>query len=438
MPEAVIVATARTPIGRAIKGSLIDVPPRRPRRHHRQGRPRQGAGARPAAWSRTSSSGCGQPAGEAGYNLARVAADPGRHARRPRRHRQPLLLVVAADDPHGRPRHQGRRGRRVRRRRRRDRQPLPATARPTPARTTPRSPTPRPAPPSAPTAARRRGRRRPACPTSTSPWARPPRTSAESEKRRPRGAWTSSPPCRQQRATASLENGFFEREITPVDRRRRRHASSSKDDGIRAGTTVEEPRRAQAGVPPRRHGHRRQRLPAQRRRRRRHRHERHQGQASSASPRSPASSSSGVTGLNPEIMGLGPIEACRQALEPAGMTIDDIDLVEINEAFAAQVIPSAKHLGIPLGQAQRQRRRHRPRPPVRHDRRPHHDHADQRPPGRRQDLRPRVDVRRRRPGHGHDRRAPLERSNETGARPGTSVRVWVVRPRDRSAVAVVW
>ena len=57
---------------------------------------------------------------------------------------------------------------------------------------------------------------------------------------------------------------------------------------------------------------------------------------------------SGVTGINPEIMGLGPIEACRQALARAGMTIDQIDLVEINEAFAAQVIPSAKHLGIPM------------------------------------------------------------------------------------------
>ena len=55
-----------------------------------------------------------------------------------------------------------------------------------------------------------------------------------------------------------------------------------------------------------------------------------------------------MTGLNPEIMGLGPIEASRQALRRAGMTIDDIDLVEINEAFAAQVIPSAKHLDIPL------------------------------------------------------------------------------------------
>ncbi|HEY5246278.1 MAG TPA: acetyl-CoA C-acetyltransferase [Acidimicrobiales bacterium] len=55
---------------------------------------------------------------------------------------------------------------------------------------------------------------------------------------------------------------------------------------------------------------------------------------------------SGVSAVNPEIMGLGPVEAVRQTLERAGMTIDDIDLVEINEAFAAQVIPSARELGI--------------------------------------------------------------------------------------------
>ena len=58
--------------------------------------------------------------------------------------------------------------------------------------------------------------------------------------------------------------------------------------------------------------------------------------------------SSGVSGLNPEIMGLGPIEASRQALRRANMTIDQIDLVEINEAFACQVIGSAKHLGIDI------------------------------------------------------------------------------------------
>jgi acetyl-CoA C-acetyltransferase len=58
--------------------------------------------------------------------------------------------------------------------------------------------------------------------------------------------------------------------------------------------------------------------------------------------------STGVSGLSPEIMGLGPVEASRNALKYAGMTIDDIDLVEINEAFAAQVLPSAEDLGIPM------------------------------------------------------------------------------------------
>jgi acetyl-CoA C-acetyltransferase len=56
----------------------------------------------------------------------------------------------------------------------------------------------------------------------------------------------------------------------------------------------------------------------------------------------------GVTGLSPEIMGLGPVEASRQALARAGMTIEDVDLVEINEAFAAQVIPSYQDLGIDI------------------------------------------------------------------------------------------
>ena len=57
---------------------------------------------------------------------------------------------------------------------------------------------------------------------------------------------------------------------------------------------------------------------------------------------------SGVSALNPEIMGLGPVDAVRQTLKRAGMTIADIDLVEINEAFAAQVLPSARHLDIPF------------------------------------------------------------------------------------------
>ncbi|MFL6026612.1 MAG: acetyl-CoA C-acetyltransferase [Friedmanniella sp.] len=53
-----------------------------------------------------------------------------------------------------------------------------------------------------------------------------------------------------------------------------------------------------------------------------------------------------VSALSPEIMGLGPVEASRRALDRAGMSIADIDLVELNEAFAAQVIPSARQIGV--------------------------------------------------------------------------------------------
>ncbi|MEY4401793.1 MAG: hypothetical protein RL072_1658 [Actinomycetota bacterium] len=149
----------------------------------------------------------------------------------------------------------------------------------------------------------------------------------------------------QQRACENVDNGFFEREITPVTLPDGRVIS--KDDGPRPGTTVE----ALSGLKP---------------------VFRPDGQitAGNACPLNDGAAavlvmsdtkakklglkplarivSSGVSALNPEIMGLGPIEASRQALKRAGMTIDQIDLVEINEAFAAQVIPSAKHLGIPM------------------------------------------------------------------------------------------
>jgi acetyl-CoA C-acetyltransferase len=148
----------------------------------------------------------------------------------------------------------------------------------------------------------------------------------------------------QQRAVEAQKNGFFEREITPVTTPDGTLVSA--DDGPRADTTLEklsslkpvfrpdgtvtagnacplndgaaativmsDTRAAALGITPK------ARIVA-----------------------------SGVTAVDPEIMGLGPIEASRQALARAGMTIDQIDLVEINEAFAAQVIPSAKHLGIP-------------------------------------------------------------------------------------------
>ncbi len=151
----------------------------------------------------------------------------------------------------------------------------------------------------------------------------------------------------QQRATASLENGFWENEITPVTTKddEGNQVVVTKDDGIRAGTTAE----GLSGLKPvfRPDG---------------------TVTAGNACPLNDGAAavvimsdtkakelgltplarivSSGVSGLDPEIMGLGPIEASRKALARAGMTIDDIDLVEINEAFAAQVIPSAKHLGV--------------------------------------------------------------------------------------------
>lgn len=148
----------------------------------------------------------------------------------------------------------------------------------------------------------------------------------------------------QNRAVASQERGFFEREITPVTLAD--GTVVAKDDGPRPDTTVEKLATLKPVFRP-------------------------DGKvtAGNACPLNDGAAavvvmsetkaselgvtplarvvSSGVSALNPEIMGLGPIEASRQALARAGLTIDDIDLVEINEAFAAQVIPSAKHLGIP-------------------------------------------------------------------------------------------
>ena len=56
----------------------------------------------------------------------------------------------------------------------------------------------------------------------------------------------------------------------------------------------------------------------------------------------------GQGGVDPKIMGVGPVPASRQAMEKAGVTIDDIDLVEANEAFAAQSIAVARELGFDM------------------------------------------------------------------------------------------
>jgi acetyl-CoA acetyltransferase family protein len=56
----------------------------------------------------------------------------------------------------------------------------------------------------------------------------------------------------------------------------------------------------------------------------------------------------GISGVKPQVMGLGPVPSTKKALKHAGLTPDQIDRVEFNEAFAAQVIPSCKELGIPV------------------------------------------------------------------------------------------
>jgi acetyl-CoA C-acetyltransferase len=147
----------------------------------------------------------------------------------------------------------------------------------------------------------------------------------------------------QNLAEKAINNGFFEREITPVTLPD--GTVIGKDDGPRAGTTLEKVSQLQPVFRP-------------------------DGTvtAGNCCPLNDGAAavvimsdtkarelgltplarivSTGVSGLSPEIMGLGPVEASKQALARAGMSIDDIDLVEINEAFAVQVIGSARELGI--------------------------------------------------------------------------------------------
>ncbi len=148
----------------------------------------------------------------------------------------------------------------------------------------------------------------------------------------------------QNLAEESLNNGYWEAEITPVETP---DGLVTKDDGIRPGTTLEKVSSLAPAFRP-------------------------DGTvtAGNACPLNDGAAavvvmsdtkakelgitplarivSSAATGLNPEIMGLGPVEAVKKALGRAGMSVGDIDLFEINEAFAAQVLPSAWELGIPM------------------------------------------------------------------------------------------
>lgn len=149
----------------------------------------------------------------------------------------------------------------------------------------------------------------------------------------------------QNLAEAAMKRGFFEQEITPYTLPD--GSVVSKDDGIREGTTLEGVSQLNPVFRP-------------------------SGTITpgNACPLNDGAAAvvvmsdtrakelglqplarivaSGVSALNPEIMGLGPIDACRQVLDRAGMEMSDIDLVEINEAFAVQVLGSADALGIDI------------------------------------------------------------------------------------------
>ena len=147
----------------------------------------------------------------------------------------------------------------------------------------------------------------------------------------------------QNRAEAARRRGFFEREITPFPLDGSMEVR--QDDGIREGTTIEGVSQLRPVFRPDGTVTAGNCCPL------------NDGAAAvvvmsdakaAAVGAKPLARvvATGVSALNPEIMGLGPVDACRQALGRAGMTMDDIDHVEINEAFAAQVLPSADDLGI--------------------------------------------------------------------------------------------
>jgi acetyl-CoA C-acetyltransferase len=147
----------------------------------------------------------------------------------------------------------------------------------------------------------------------------------------------------QERSVAAQDSGFFAREITPWD-------GVSADDGPRRNSTLEALAELEPAFKPGGKVTAGNSCPL------------NDGAAAivvtsaekarslGVEPRARIVASA-VSGVEPEIMGVGPIGAVRRVLEQAGMTIDDVDVVELNEAFAAQVIPVARELGIdPFGE----------------------------------------------------------------------------------------
>jgi acetyl-CoA C-acetyltransferase len=147
----------------------------------------------------------------------------------------------------------------------------------------------------------------------------------------------------QERAVAAQDSGFFDREVTPWD-------GVARDDGPRRGSTVERLAELEPAFKPDGKVTAGNSCPL------------NDGAAAvvvmsdtrarelGIRPRARIIASS-VSGVAPEIMGVGPIEAVRKVLGQASMTIDDVDVMELNEAFAAQVLPVCRELGVdPLGE----------------------------------------------------------------------------------------
>ena len=152
----------------------------------------------------------------------------------------------------------------------------------------------------------------------------------------------------QERAVAAQESGFFARELTPYTKEDGTVVSA--DDGPRPSSTFEKLQELQPAFKPDgsvtagnscplNDGAAALVIMSEER-----------AQELGVKPRARIIASA-VTGLDPEVMGVGPIDAVRDVLARAGMTIEDIDVMELNEAFAAQVIPVCRELGVdPFGE----------------------------------------------------------------------------------------
>jgi len=339
MPEAVIVSTARTPIGRASKGSLVDARP-----DDLSGfiikellgkAGVDGSIVEDVIW------GCAQPAGEAGFNIGRVAGIlagldvPGvtvnrycssslqtiRMASHAIKAGEGDVFIAGGVEAVSRFVHGAS-----------DRGPHNEQFGPAEERT----------------AARTTGEGGDWAPPAGLPdiyiaMGQTAENVAE-YKKVSRGRQDEFAVLSQNRAEKSQDRGFFEREISPYTLPN--GTVASKDDGIRAGTTLEGLSNLKPVFKPNGTVTAGNACPL------------NDGAAAvlvmsdtkaKALGLTPLARivSSGVSALSPEIMGLGPVEAIKQALGRAGKTVNDIDLFEINEAFAAQVVPSADDLGIP-------------------------------------------------------------------------------------------